>query len=203
MSDRPDVSDLAEILYDALSPAFTEAVDTDYNLLTFVAAIAVMQEQVWEVTHDGDEPWEIVFDPERCPAFALPWLAAFSGVRILPAWDEQQTRDAISGAKNWRRGTLGALLHAVTLTLSGAQTIDYEERESGNAYRFKLRVQADEIVGHPSNVLDAVLTQKPAGIVLDFDSVGGQTYADLLTHAATYADVEPLYPTYTDVRFAP
>src|SRR4051812_24353269 len=102
--ERPIVSEVAEVIYDGLRPTFTDKLDLDWQLLTFVAALAGPQEQVWTITHDGSEPWEVAMDPDRCPEFALVWLAALSGVRVLPSWSPAQIRDAIRTAKDERRG---------------------------------------------------------------------------------------------------
>jgi hypothetical protein len=51
-----------------------------------------------------------------------------------------------------------------------------------------------------TTTLNAILAQKPAGIVLNYAAVTGQDYAGLKSKQATYAATKTAYKTYADVR---
>ncbi|GCE01787.1 phage tail protein [Embleya hyalina] len=89
-----------------------------------------------------------VFDPWRCPAPGLAWLAHISGARTEPDWTEEQVRTAIDLAPRLlaRRGTVAALLleaEAVYGWSPAALTVD-DQDAGGGTIRVTLRIDADE-----------------------------------------------------------
>jgi hypothetical protein len=82
--------------------------------------------------------------------------------------------------------------------LTDSKTVMLFERDT-SAYHLSVRTLTDETPDE-DKVLRALMSQKPAGIVLDYDTVSGQTYLQLRTDYATYTLVEADYETYLGVR---
>lgn len=201
---RPEVSDLAEELYEALSvgPFTAEDEDHDWPLLRFCDALcAGTLTRIHEVVSDRDEypGWTVVFDPDACPDWALPYLAQFVGVELEPALTEEQRRDKIRLPEGYNRGTRAALEQAVQRTLSDPDGhVAIDERYEGSAYRLAVRTQIDETPDEAATRV-AILSQKPIGIVLDYDSVTGRTLDEVRDAYATLDDVAADNATLSDV----
>ncbi len=93
---------------------------------------------------DIDIPIDALWDPWRCPAAFLPWLAWSQSVDTWdPAWPESVKRKVIAAAFDVHRvkGTLGALRRALeALDLDGvtiAEWFDY----AGDPYTFRVDVE--------------------------------------------------------------
>lgn len=198
---RPVVSSTAEDLYAALG-AFTvgdEAQDwallkaTEALCLAFVEPVAELVEE-----RDGRVPWQILFDPELCPVAYLPLLAQFTGSTLTGSMTEAERRAAIALPEGWSRGTRAALIQAIQRTLTGSKNVAFVERYTGSAYKLAVRTQTSETPSEAAT-LAAILGQKPIGIVLDYDSITGQTYADVDAAYADYAALEADNVDYSEV----
>lgn len=73
------------------------------------------------------------------------------------------------------------------------------ERLSGSAYRLGVVTLADE-TADPALTEAAIREQKPAGVVLTFNTVRGQTYVAIRTAYNTYLAVRNAYASYADLR---
>lgn len=97
---------------------------------------------------DGrDLPIDALWDPARCPAPLLPWLAWALGVRRWdPEWAEVVQREVIAGAIPLHRmtGTLGAL--QAHLNAVGA-VYDIVERPAGAPFTASITVHNPAQVG--------------------------------------------------------
>lgn len=184
--DQPEVCQTALELYESLGALTGGDEDNDWHLLLFCDALcSVLVERIDEIAADHDDRpgWQIVFDPSDCPAFALPYLAQFVGVQFAPALTEDQQRTAIKVPEGWQRGTVAAMLSAIQRQLTGAQTVIFREREP-DAYGLAVRTLTSE-TPDTAAVERAILTQKPIGIVLDYEAIDGMTWDDLV---GEYAD---------------
>lgn len=201
MTDRPTVGSAAEELYASLAPAFTEGLDPDWHLLTFSGALGGLLDRLWTVVHGGEVPWYVVFDPDAAPDWALGWLAGLAGVRTQPNWTPDETRMALKVRSARQRGTPAAIIAAAQSALTGDKQVQMTERDGGDAYHLKIRTFAGE-TPRASKVLNAIFTQKPAGILLDYDTIGGQTFADLDAAEPSFTQMDVDYDTFFDVRAA-
>ena len=119
-------------------------------------------EQAMAMYEDGrDVPIDALWDPHRCPAALLPWLAWALGVRRWDAaWTEDVKRAVIAGAVPLRRieGTRGAIaahLDAIGAVYSiverpgqawfRAQILIYNSAEVGAAATAALQAQIDDV----------------------------------------------------------
>lgn len=198
---RPIVSEAAEQLYAELAPLATADEESGWQLLLFCEAVyGTLIEGTRTLLSETDEypNWGLVMDVDRAPAAVLPWLAQFVGVRLTPDLTEAEQREAIRVHAGFQRGTPLAIQAAVARLLTGSKHITFEERSGGNAYRLLIRTYEDE-TPDPDRVRAAILSQKPAGIVLDYEAVTGviysvvestyDDYADMLSTADDYAGV--------------
>jgi hypothetical protein len=189
------VSEVAAELYGACVPGQThswpEPGDPD-DLLTFCEAIASMLDDWWGVTQEN---WETVLDADAAPDEALGWLAMFVGVRRDVTWTADQLRDAIRSPAGFARGTPAAIREAAKRHLTGSKTVIMTERFGGSAYSLYIRTLASETPDEAVTLAD-ILTQKPAGIVLNYDTLTGQDYAGLDASYSSYAGVDTDYESY-------
>lgn len=170
---KPEASDAALELYAALEPAFTQYdEENEWAALRFcIALVAGDLDLIHELVTETDErvPWEVLFDPEACPAVCLPYLAQYVGVRITPEMTEPQIRAAIVSPEGFGRGTLLALEAVVKRYLTGSKSVIIEERYS--AFPWRLRITTiEEETPDPTALEEAILReQKPIGIRLFFN----------------------------------
>jgi hypothetical protein len=191
-------------LYAMLAPLAQHDDDADWSLLILVNAIATPFQLVEDLVRDtSDGPgWSMLLDLERCPPEALPWLAQFVGVRLIDApADEQRAR--IASTDGWKRGTPAALRGAVEATLTGGRNVVFRERyheppvgDPDGAYYLQVITYANE-TPDPDATLEALLAQKPGGIVLDYHTVTGQDYQIVKDDWASYAAARTGYASYS------
>ncbi len=193
-------------LYAALEPLTRQDADFAWSLLIYVNAIGAMFQLVEDLVRDtADGPgWSPLLDLDRCPDEALPWLAQFAGVRVLPGSSPDDQRARIASTDGFRRGTVAALRGAAAATLTGQQKLLVYERSGDTAvspeYAYYLRVRSyTSETPNPAATLSALLSQKPGGLVLDYAAVAGQDYAQLKAGHASYAAVKAAYVNYSTV----
>lgn len=143
----------------------------DGPLRALVHAITSPMEWLDDLVHDSDthSAWGRVMDPDAAPASILGWLGQLGGVTFLPSDDEAAKRARILAqagpAGGFHRGTAGAMIATVKLTLTGTQYVNLIQQAGGNRWALTL-------VTRPAETPDAALTyaaalrQKPAGINL-------------------------------------
>lgn len=193
----------ADRLYDAMAPVAREDATVGWSLLILVNAIGQMFQLVEEWVRDTPDGigWSLLVDLDRCPPEALPWLAQFAGVRLLPGSSEAEQRTRIASTDGFSRGTPAAMRGAAAATLTGNKTVVFRERWQGNAYELNVVTYAAETPNVAATEA-ALIAQKPAGIVLLYATHAGQDYASLKAGNANYATVNTKYPDYESVKVA-
>lgn len=189
-------------LYKALEPLTLEDEANGSGMAKLLDAIAAMHQEVADLaqdTVDEDPGWSIVLDAQRVPAKALAWLGQFVGVTAeeLRPLNEAGQRAMLRTRPKFARGTPLALVAAVQATLTGEKTVFLRERYGG-AWKLSVRTITGQTPDQAKTVA-AILTQKPAGITLDYAAVVGQDYQDVLDNNTDYADLLATYDTYNDV----
>jgi hypothetical protein len=166
---RPAVDDTTEILYDELAVTQPADEDAGWPLLILLAAIAAALGELPGLVRDTDDGpgWTGLMDPDRAPAFALPWLAQLAGVRLTTGLPEAEQRAQISAPPAFQRGTPAAMRAAVQNTLTGSRFVDVLERVSGDPYAIEVVVLTGE-TPDPAASEAAARSQKPAGLILTF-----------------------------------
>lgn len=189
---RPEVTQAAELLYGRLWPYTIEDEANEWHLLLFCEALAgTLFEQVRSYVSDREamRGWEVIFNVDTCPPEVLPYLAQFVGVHFEDSLTVAQQREKIKDRPAFRRGTPGAIKSAAGKRLTGTKFIFMEERFEGKAYRLLIRT-FDSETPDPAATLSDILEQKPAGILLDYDSLSMKSYAQ----------VKADYPTYQQMK---
>lgn len=198
---RPVVSGTTERAYVALGPHTTADEVRDWPLLRFVQALVAPLAQVDILARDTDAGpgWSGVFDVDRAPGYALPWLAQLVGVRLPGGLTDAEQRDVIRDRRGWKRGTPSAIRAAARTALVGSRRVELFERD-GSAYRLRVRTYQSET---PDTVaLEAAVRQeKPAGLVLTFEVLSGATYAHMTSaHGPAYSNFTTAFGSYAAAR---
>jgi Phage tail protein (Tail_P2_I) len=204
-----DPASFAEGLYVALAPLARQDASYGWALLILCNAIGTLFQVLEDYARDSPEGpgWSALMDLDRCPPEALPWLAQFVGVRLLPDSTPAEQRARIVATGGFRRGTPAALIGAAQATLTGNKTVVFRERDHDPAdtpaYAYYLTVitYVSE-TPDPTATHNALLAQKPGGIVLDYRTAAGQDYQTLETGNADYAAVTTRYLDYTALQNA-
>ena len=197
----------ADRLYSSLEQLARVDGSYGWSLLILCNAIAAMFELVEELVRDTvDGPgWSVLMDAERCPAVALPWLGQFDGVRLPAAATEQEQRDLIQAALGFRRGTADSMIGAAKRTLTGQQRLIFRERDGAAhgdptapdyAYYLTVWSYLNE-TPNPAATLDALLSQKPGGIVMTYTAQAMQDYQLVKDMHANYGVVRSSYIDYS------
>jgi hypothetical protein len=188
---------LGEELYQQILPL--HGPDPDGLAYDLVGAWILGTQRVYELVGDtGGRPgWGALFDPDALFGDELKWLAQARGVRLRAVrsgeamWQwERYARTAIRLQAAQYRGTVEAQIDAVRATLTGTKWVAYTERVGGDAYAIAVRTKTVE-TPDPAATLAAMVDyeygQKPAGLVLDYATVSGQTYGAIAGLYASYA----------------
>ena len=202
MPERPEVSTAVEELYEAMEPAYTTGDESrDWTTLNLCAAIvegnvAFIHELVTEEEAPG---WQILLDPDRCPAKALPYLAQFVGARLRPDMDEEQRRSAIKEPEGFGRGTPAAIVATARRRLTGTKFVSLVERYTGLAYRMKIATLESETPDPELTKAEIIAEQKPIGIRLFFNDSPDWTWEEVALENETWQDVIDEYETWADL----
>jgi hypothetical protein len=190
-----------EELYAALGPLTDGDENQGWALLTYCGAIASMFDQIEGYARDSDDGrpgWAILMDPDRCPSEALPWLAQFVGTTLTPGLSDADQRAQIKAEQAFKRGTPSAIAQALQPYLTGTRTVLIRERDGG-AYNLTVLTYSSE-TPDSTKALNAILTQKPAGIILTYATVTGANYLVIRASYATYTDLRAAFVTYNGLR---
>lgn len=198
---RPVVSATAEDLYASLGAYTAGDEDQGWDLLNACEALcSAFVEPVAELVQerDGRVAWEILFDLELAPLAYLPYLAQFVGVTLTSNMSEAEMRAAIQLPEGFRRGTVDAMMQAIQRTLTGSKHVSFQQRFGGSAWALAVRTQTSETPSEAATEA-AIISQKPIGIVLDYASIAGATYAEVDAAYADYAAAEADTDDYADL----
>lgn len=144
-------------------------------------------------------PFETMLDPQRCPAWALPWLAQLVGITLPTSVPEADARQIIVELAGHKRGTTATLRAAAGLYLTGTKTVYFRERDE-HPYHLEVLTLTDE-TPNPTAVLKALTAQKPAGIVLEYRNVRGWDYEQLTaTGPDPYSALAAAFTNYSDLQ---
>lgn len=173
-----------------------------FPLFNFIDVIASQFAAIDVLVRDTDEGpgWSQVFDLDRAPDAVLPFLGQMVGVAVDPEIGPDRQRIQIRAESGFDRGTPAAIINSAKRYLTGAQHVDLTERAPDQdgieqAYQLVVTTYRTE-TPNPAQVASALLSQKPAGIVLTYTVIGGATYAYMTSHYATYAGFTTAFTTY-------
>lgn len=188
-------------LYEAVAPLATVDASYGYALRAYTRALGSMLEEVnWYASETDTMPgWARLVDLDTTPEKALGWLAQLVGVTLDPALDDTAQRARIRATDGFNRGTYAAIAGAAQQYLTGMRRVILVERVGGDPYALTLITYTSE-TPDSAKVLAAVTAQKPAGIILTYSVLTGQTFAQLKANYATFAAAKAHYPTFAALR---
>jgi hypothetical protein len=185
-----DGSNVWELLYEALGfHRDDDALDPSAPLRKLCESLTLPVQFVYDLVRERDDAraWTILFDPDRCPAECLPYLAQYVGVVITAEMSEAQIRNEIREPTGWARGRPPAIRIATARTL---KPVDDEELMviirartpgPGQHYIRTLLSQTPE----PDRSEYVIRKAVPAWEVLDYAAIDGVVFTDT---AASWAD---------------
>ncbi|MBJ7348816.1 MAG: hypothetical protein JHC87_09635 [Thermoleophilaceae bacterium] len=186
-----------------LAGALTQA------MFGYLDELAVVSEATYEVQVKTEKELRVynsglgsMLDVAKCPAWALDWLAQFSGTGDIANSTEAQKRDKIKRRNSQARGTLESFRAAVEATLTGSKFVYLSENYQGSPYRVLLVTHGEETPGDGSITFAAATRALPAGRQLTHTILSGQTYAEAEAGHATYAAAEAAYTSYANAENA-
>jgi hypothetical protein len=158
-----------------LQPMFYDDIHQSDALAKYLGTLSAEFEIIEQWARDSDLGqigYSVLVDANRVPYYAIPWLAQFVGVTITQGLSVTQQRQQLLGLGNWKRGTVAALKAAPLPLLTGSQTVMVKERDT-SPYHFQVMTYAVETTDS-TKVLAALMTQKPAGLVMTYIVFSGQ-----------------------------
>lgn len=218
--------DALDRMWNAQGPAAD--LDADGSLLAWLsgpAGILQVIDDLCRVDDEGNPPWSVLLDIDRCPTYALPWLGQFVGVRLPPSLPDAQMRQAIRAEQGWQRGTVAAIQAAAAPYLEPGRTARVEERTT-DAYHLTVVLYDSWLI--PDNlayiaanyatltsvedafptlgdfpltsdvVTAAILAAIPAGLIATVTIRDHDDLGDLIP-IGTLTDIEDTFPTLSDV----
>lgn len=197
------VTGAAEELYEALSPTFANG--AEILLEKWCEAICSGDlALVWEWVTDveGRPGWQVLLDPKRCPAAALPWLAQFDGAVLLARMTEAEQRAAISTPQAFGRGTVAQMEEVAKRGLTGSKTVVLTERYTGSAWRIQIKTLPGETPEPARLKAEVEALSKPVGILLFFNESNAITWKELRerTESNTWLKARTKYSSWLALR---
>lgn len=197
---EPSASLAARELYEALEPAFTQG-DSERDWVTLKICMAIVAGRI-DLLHSylidditNLPAWGVIFDPERCPPEALPFLSQFDGAIFTPEMGGEAQRNAIKVPEAFSRGRLASIEAVAKRRLTGTKSVIVTERYTGNAWRLRVETIEAETPEPEQTKADIITFQKPIGIVLFFNTRVPWTWAEVKAEKSTY-------PTWTSTNAA-
>jgi hypothetical protein len=186
-------------LYDALLPlAYADALQSN-ALWKFCCSIAGTLQDVEDLARDdGDRPgWADIVDLSVAPSSFLDWLGQFVGVQPVGNLTDAQKRQRIANKEGFKRGSVPAMRSAAQVYLTGSKTVNLYERDT-SPYHITVNTYTAETPDSAA-VQRALISQKPAGIVLTYTVTPGQTWGQMMAAHATWTLVNSFYSNWNEV----
>jgi hypothetical protein len=181
-----------------LSASEFRAVDTTYPLRKFIEALCLPSQPIYDLVRerDGQKGWEILMDPDECPAQWLPYLAKHVGVVITDEMTEEQIRNEIREPTGWKRGQPEAIRIALRRTLTGEEPLVIIRPRTPSAGQHYIRTLLSQ-TPDPKRTERVLREKLPAWEALDYQAIEGVSVLDVASSAkwATVADLAAAWPS--------
>lgn len=195
------MNEFRDTLLERFAPYMTQ------DLADYLSAIAAMWNELESYVglYDEEEGWQVLLDPTRCPAPALPYLAQYVGEVLPQGLGEEESRQWIIDAPNKRRGTVTGIVRAARRTLTGSKAVTLLERSGsgtgGETVEDVITVHTYTSETPDANrVLQDIRSNMPADIVLKYSVTAGQIWGDVDGTYATWGAVKAHYASWNEVR---
>jgi len=186
--------DLVERLEPWMTPALEEYVRSAARVFSEVELYAFDV-----VDEDGNllEGWTVLFDPDRCPAQALPYLAQYVGEILPMGVPEALAREQIKDRPNSRRGRPIAMFQAAQKRLVGNRLVSMRE-SNGTVDTVTIITYTDQ-TPDPAGTEDDIRRVTPADVILDYQVLPGQTWQDVKDSYATWQALKDDNATWAEL----
>lgn len=203
---RPVVHPAAEQVY-RLLPDFLRAADetVDHAALRYVGGLSVTMEKANELLTLADPDTSLtgtceLTNAQAIPRAWLPWLGWLVGIDVasLPVED---ARDIVSGAgESQRRGSRNAITAAVARTLSAPTPAPrvWANLSGTDPYLISVVTNTAQTPDEAATLL-AAETEKPAGMVIELQTVVGAVILELEAAFTTIPALEAEFATVGDL----
>jgi hypothetical protein len=138
-------------------------------------------------------------NPDAAPRTWLAWLGWLVGID-LDAIPDAEKRAAISESSTLqRRGSKRSIIRATQRELTGSKSCRVYWNLSGTDPYLITVVTLTTQTPDAADALAAAVTEKPAGVDLEVQTVAGATYAELALAYADYDAVDAAFTDYDDL----
>ncbi len=163
----PLLDTVAAELYAANSNLAHDDEANGWALAHVCIAIGLMWQGVADIVEDrdGHPGWSAIVDVDRAPMSGLAWLAQRIGVGLTVGAPEAVQRDEIRRRSGEATGRPASMVAKAQTTLTGTKTVRLIERSS-SAWTLTAITRTSE-TPDPAATLKALMSEKPAGLVLD------------------------------------
>lgn len=192
---------IATDLVDAFRPWMTD------DLRDYLEAMGSMfsETELYAISEEDDElGWSILFDPDLCPAQALPYLAQFVGEQLPVGITEADAREWIKDAPNQRRGTLESVVRVAQRSLTGDRIVQVRQRSGSDPIlpedQITVQTYTTQTPSAEQVRRDLEADAVPYDITLNMVVLPGQTWADVNADNANWAAVAAANPTWLDLQ---
>lgn len=202
---EPDYTTLGLRLAERTEPLQPPHIDSQYGYAfgNLAEAMMRMYEDLASLVDpevDGEElsPWEILFNVDLCPEWALPWLAQCVGIRLPTGLTEEQSRNFIRELSFEKVGTHDYVVSMIKVLLTGTQTVYFRERDTGDAYKLEI-VTINDQTPSPAQVQKILDSGQaiPAGILVNYRTVLSWDYQEMTTEGGKYLALPAKFTSYT------
>lgn len=178
---------IAARIYEEISPLAYADEENDWVLLRFIEAWTENMVEIDDLVRDSvnGPGWSTAMDVDTAPDKFLDFISQFVGIEFAGGESASDKRDIINALVNLRRGSPAASRAWIDRHLTGTKYVLFNERSFGSAYRYSVRTFASE-TPDPDIVERGLKEQKPAGLLMDYATIGGMTYDTIAVGYDTY-----------------
>lgn len=200
MSMPADANVIAQRIYEEIAPVTYADSDNDYALLHFIHAWTNSMMQLENIVRDTDAGpgWSSIMDPDTAPDMFLTFLSYMVGSVPVRGENPAQARLRIEGMTGIRRGSAQAMRAAAQRYLTGNKYVIFNERASGNAWHLEVRTLTSETPDE-DQVRAELLLQKPAGVVMTYDTIDGVEWNAIIAAYDSWQEVLDSYSSWGQV----
>jgi hypothetical protein len=177
------------------------------ELQDYLEVIGEMFSEVELYALDTDDApgWSILFDPDRCPVKALPYLAQFVGEELPPGLSEALMRERIKDQANQLRGTVWSIFAAAQRNLTGGRLVSIRERDgvgdTDDEDRITVITYTDQ-TPNPAQTEEDIRSVLDVDLELNYVVASGQSWADVRDTYATWRDLDESGLSWVDIATA-
>jgi hypothetical protein len=196
MTPMPSATQSGTRLYNSIPSVFGDDESTGWFGVHFAEAIMAMLQKLDQIVQDspaGVHPitgapvpgmrahpgWSAIVDPTTCPNEWLPWCATLYGVSLVGYTNPAEQREQILLLAPQKRGSTASMLAAAEATLTGKKEVFFVEQSNGESYVITAHTEASETPSE-AKTREALLSQKPGGVVLVYSASSTPTWAEAL-----------------------